>query len=559
MFLRATYDRDRKTVHYFDQDGNETLYIGGSFAWRTNNPGNLTKPGGYVMKSAIGYAQRTSNSKSLFVIFPDRATGQLAHQQLLKAAYGDSTIKGMVTKYAPPSENNTGGYIDFVTKKANVAPDDVVGSLSDEKFSAVSSAMEQQEGYVPGVIKYLGKPVQVQLLDKVNQPFSNQTMHIKSLDKSVETKTDQNGQLPLIYSGLLGSEISIYYGGEKDNPENVGSFSSGAVAPAYTFTAPYYLLSSRPRVHQTDEEFRPLVHIVRAGETVSSIAEKYGTTVDALVQGNGLIDPDHIYPQLHLRIPSENSGHQQLPSNADATSRASAAKQSTETAPKQGASANHASAGVTNQRNQNGHPETVLSSAKLELSGAAWCSRFEGSNSIDSLNPSFKSCVNAFFGALNVADVHPRINSALRPAARSYLMFNAFGIAKGTLKPESIGRFQNMNNEKDLQSVDIDWVHRSADGKIDLDASKKAAIEMCHGFGLNLTSLKQRVGRPWMSRHNFGAAIDINVDGYIGKTVKDGHGDDIKIKSFHDLKVIGQSYGVKYFAIEKMHWSDSGN
>ena len=95
-------------VHYFDEDGNETLYIGGSFAWRTNNPGNLTKPRAYLMKSAIGYAQRTSNAKSLFIIFPDRAAGQDAYQKLLKEVYGDSTIRGMITVYAPPSENDSG-------------------------------------------------------------------------------------------------------------------------------------------------------------------------------------------------------------------------------------------------------------------------------------------------------------------------------------------------------------------------------------------------------------------------------------------------------------------
>lgn len=70
MFVRATYYREKKTVHYFDENGDETLYIGGSFAWRTNNPGNMAKPGKRVVSTSIGYAQRTSNPKSLFLIFP---------------------------------------------------------------------------------------------------------------------------------------------------------------------------------------------------------------------------------------------------------------------------------------------------------------------------------------------------------------------------------------------------------------------------------------------------------------------------------------------------------
>ena len=64
MFVRATYYRDKKTVHYFDENGEETLYIGGSFAWRTNNPGNMAKPGKRIVSTSIGYAQRTSNPRT---------------------------------------------------------------------------------------------------------------------------------------------------------------------------------------------------------------------------------------------------------------------------------------------------------------------------------------------------------------------------------------------------------------------------------------------------------------------------------------------------------------
>jgi hypothetical protein len=48
-------------------------YIGGSFAWRTNNPGDMAKPGKRVVSTSIGYAQRVSNPKSLFLTFPDQS------------------------------------------------------------------------------------------------------------------------------------------------------------------------------------------------------------------------------------------------------------------------------------------------------------------------------------------------------------------------------------------------------------------------------------------------------------------------------------------------------
>ncbi|MGC2960305.1 LysM peptidoglycan-binding domain-containing protein [Paraburkholderia graminis] len=604
MFVRATYDREKRTVHYYDEDGNETLYIGGSFAWRTNNPGNLTKPRAYVMKSAIGYAQRTSNVKSLFIIFPDRAAGQEAHQKLLKEVYGDSTVRGMITVYAPPSENDTEGYIGFVTKKAGVSSTDVVGSLPDDKFKAVATAMEQKEGWVPGVIQPLGKPVQVQVLDKLNQPFARQAMQIKGATASFDAKTNDNGELPWIYSGLLGQDVSILYKRESDDHENVGQISTSSASNAFTFNAPYHLVPTRPRLHAKDESARPRVHIVQPRETLSSIAAKYGTTVDAMVGVNGLKDANQIYAHQHLKVPSSDARSQ--PADQSRAQGTNAKPQTTVTAAKPTAgSATHASgtamssaaanaptampqvaapasagstassgssatphpsasavpsgsattaaadpAGVVHQHAPNGHPQTVVSSPTLEPSGAAWCSKFRGSASLSSLNDSFKACASAFIGAMRDANISVRINAALRPIQRSYLMFHAFEIAKGRERPDRVPPYSGVN---------IDWVHRNADGSMDLDASVKAAKEMCRGYGINVNSAMQAVGRPGRSRHNYGAAVDMNITGYVGKRIKDAAGHEVELRSFADLKHVGDGYGVTYYPHENMHWSDTGH
>lgn len=597
MFVRATYDREKRTVHYFDEEGNETLYIGGSFAWRTTNPGNLTKPGGYVMSSAIGYAQRTENSKAQFIIFPDRAAGQEAHQKLLKSVYGDSTIRGMITAYAPPSENDTESYISFVTRKAGVSSADVVGSLPDDKFKAVSTAMEQKEGWVPGVIKYLGKPVQVQVLDKLSQPFAGQTIQIKGGDADLDVKTDQSGGLPWLYSGLLGQDVNIAYKRE-DEYETVGQISTTSGANAFTFNAPYFLVPTRPRLHAKDDSARPRVHIVQPGETLATIANRYGTTIDALVALNDLKDANRIYAGQHLKVPVQEVGARAVQKStaraAGGQARSSASKGNAATPtgaatpdaatesgtapvvasmtsaasvqhlPAPAVSANAAphspatsastgvasAAGVVHQHAPNGHPQTVVSSPNLEPSGPTWCARFPGSSELNSLNDSFKAKASAFINAMLAAHISVKINAALRPIQRSYLMYHAFEIAKGRERPDQVPPWAGVN---------IDWVHRNSDGSMNLQNSVDAAKAMCHGYGINLQSAMQAVGRPGRSRHNYGAAVDLNISGYVGKSIKDSTDTEVQLNSFADLKQVGHGYGVIYYPHENMHWSDTGH
>jgi LysM repeat protein len=605
MFVRATYDRENRTVHYFDADGNETLYIGGSFAWRTTNPGNLTKPGGYLIQSAIGYARRTKKSKAQFIIFPDRAAGQKAHQQLLKNVYGDSTIRSMITAYAPPSENDTEGYISTVTKEAGVSSTDVVGKLSEDKFQAVSAAMERQEGWVPGIIKNLGKPVHVQVVDKLSQPFAGQTIQIQSDQANLHVKTDENGSLPWLYSGLLGQDVNLAY--KRDNThETVGQISTTSESNAFTFTAPYMVVETRPRLHAKDTSTRPRVHIVQDGETLTSIAKRYETTIDSIVALNGLKDANHIYAHQHLKVPALDDGspaaQQQTAAKVPATSSGGGQQSGSTTgvaavtsagstpastaapppastpasaaqvhppaaAPHPTANASQASAaphpvlpasaqgnspvtGVVNQNAPNGHPQTVVSSPTLEPSGAVWCARFPGSAELSSLNDAFKPKATAFISAMRDAHISVRINAALRPIQRSYLMYHAFEIAKGSERPDHIPPWTGVN---------IDWVHRNADGSMNLRQSVDAAKAMCLGFGIHYNSSTQAVGRPGRSRHNYGAAVDLNIAGYAGKRVKDSTGTEVLIHSFADLKQLGHGYGVIYYPHENMHWSDTGH
>jgi murein DD-endopeptidase MepM/ murein hydrolase activator NlpD len=62
--------------------------------------------------------------------------------------------------------------------------------------------------------------------------------------------------------------------------------------------------SAAPVQAQASEPLPTTVHIVERGETLLSIAQKYGTTVDAITHTNGITDPRDIYVGQNLVIPA---------------------------------------------------------------------------------------------------------------------------------------------------------------------------------------------------------------------------------------------------------------
>ena len=164
-------------------------------------------------------------------------------------------------------------------------------------------------------------------------------------------------------------------------------------------------------------------------------------------------------------------------------------------------------------------------------------------------NAEFKSKAKAFIAALKAQGITVKVSAAYRPVERSYLMYNAFQIARG----------MDATKAKTWPGVPIDWAHRSADGTPDPVAANRAAEAMCAGYGIHPHSAQQKVGKLAFSSHNKRAAIDVNVSGYVGKTVKNKAGDDIKLIKFTDLFSVGLTHGVIYYNQEKMHWSTHGH
>lgn len=103
---------------------------------RNNNPGNIRAGKFSESMGAVG-----SDDKG-FAIFADMQTGMQATMALLKsyASRGFDTIRKVISRWAPGSENDTQAYIADVAKKLGISPDQVLnggqmGGLSQAIFA----------------------------------------------------------------------------------------------------------------------------------------------------------------------------------------------------------------------------------------------------------------------------------------------------------------------------------------------------------------------------------------------------------------------------------------
>jgi hypothetical protein len=116
----------------------------GARNWRNNNPGNI-EYGEFAKKhGAIG-------SDGRFAIFPDYASGRAAKESLIFDGknYKDKSLTDAISRYAPPSENNTVTYQGAVLAAAG-GKNKKMSDYTPAERTAIMDAMQKVEGYKVG-------------------------------------------------------------------------------------------------------------------------------------------------------------------------------------------------------------------------------------------------------------------------------------------------------------------------------------------------------------------------------------------------------------------------
>ena len=112
---------------------------------RNNNPGN-------IRRSKVHYKGEVRPSRDPdFKEFSTMAYGYRAVFVLLdtyRSRYGLTTIRQMLNRYAPPTENFTEGYVRFVADYSGVMSDEVVDTRSEKDMIPIVAAMSKIENGV---------------------------------------------------------------------------------------------------------------------------------------------------------------------------------------------------------------------------------------------------------------------------------------------------------------------------------------------------------------------------------------------------------------------------
>lgn len=140
------YEEGKNTVVYEYPDGSHVSFVGGTLAWRNNNPGNI-RPGTFTTgQGAIG-------SSGGFATFKSYEDGFNAIKKLMQTnTYKNLTMGKAITTYAPPVENNTEAYISNVEKSTGISRNKIVNKFTDSELEKFAKAIEKMEGTKPGTI-----------------------------------------------------------------------------------------------------------------------------------------------------------------------------------------------------------------------------------------------------------------------------------------------------------------------------------------------------------------------------------------------------------------------
>lgn len=411
----------------------------------------------------------------------------------------------------------------------------------------------------------------IQVIDKKGEAISDVPYRVELKDQPgkvlCEGKTCGEGKTKEIAAQYAGQEILVFLQKKmKDGQGIAETMVNGLLAltnPISFLISPKIKVQVKLQRPSEPGEYQRKIHVVKKGDTLDKIAKSNKTDVNTLVRLNSITNRNKIYIGQKIKLPSSAPRpHQPAAQSTAPVAKQEPAKQAPAEPIKQ-TPVEQAKQEEKQETNAKGNPVYVASNHPNDkYSGAHWVKCFPDNKSLSLLQADFRANVEKFMAALKAGGVSIRVNSLFRPPQRSYLMYYAQAISTGTIIPKKVPSFSKRKAEvgrPNDENVDIDWTHGGDD-----KAAVAGALALKKAFSLG----NNAVGLPYNSNHNKGLAIDLTLTPAwgIGKTIRDGNGKDVVIKSKSDIMAVGKSYAVLHWDSagkkrrqDNPHWSKTGN
>lgn len=110
---------------------------------RNNNPGNIRK--GESWRGAVG-------DDGAFIIFDTALHGIRAMARILHTyatSYGINTVQGIISRWAPPNENDTAAYVQHVAVKMDVGETQPLAFTKTQLLALVAAIINHENGQQP--------------------------------------------------------------------------------------------------------------------------------------------------------------------------------------------------------------------------------------------------------------------------------------------------------------------------------------------------------------------------------------------------------------------------
>lgn len=108
-----------------------------------------------IRRSTVVYKGEIASTDKAFKQFSSAAYGYRAAFMCLKtyqARYGLNTIRKMITRWAPPTENSTSNYIYTVSERSGIPADAIIDANKKDTMIPIVSAMSYVENGVPAFV-----------------------------------------------------------------------------------------------------------------------------------------------------------------------------------------------------------------------------------------------------------------------------------------------------------------------------------------------------------------------------------------------------------------------